>query len=1294
MRKQPLLALLGALSLTLLFAVAPPIALADSASDQNLAISILDRAGFDKGVCAVLGAADTTLALELADPNGFLVHVLDPSLEAVEQAQEQADVDDRYGRSLVVERRATGRLPYIDNILDLVLASHLAPDALNAESPTEILRVLRPEGIAILGQRKGVQPALTTNDLNAWAKSAGVESPEVTEDEFGTWIQLTKPAPSGMDEWTHWEHRPDNNPVSTDQVIKAPYMTQFLGPPYYIAMPAISVAAGGRIFTAMGHIAHHRREEPWLNTLVACNGYNGTMLWTKKLPDGYLVHRSAMIATADTLYLIHPDDGEGVVLLDPETGLEKDRVRFTRPRGEWKWIAIEGDVLYGLVGKKEDPKETTILRSEFTHWSWAGLSKGYYEETHPWGFGNDLVAYDLKQRKALWAHHEEGLIDSRGLAIGGGRLYFYCPDTHIGCLDAASGQTVWINPDPKIRELVEEPGVGLTSTPGFKTSCFALYTPEVLFYEGQTLMNVVAVSTKDGSLLWTLPKTSSNPNMMFLDGKLLVGIGEEGSTLVVEPLTGKILEDLGFAKRSCSRLTATPDSLFCRANPEGFTRFDRATKDILLNGAMRPACNDGAIGANGLLYTGPWLCDCNLSLMGRVVLRSDGGFNFKLPEDLSGRLETFADIDPDATIVSSPDDWATYRGSKARSASTAAEIGASVARIWTHKPSQPVKLTPPVIAGDLLVVGGEDGKVRGIQASTGSPKWTHRTAGPILQAPSVWNGRVYVGSGDGYAYCLEAATGKPLWRFRGAPVEDRTLIYGSIGSLWPINTGVLVEDGVAYFAAGIIDYDGTYVYALDAVTGKPLWANDSSGHLDPKIRKGVSAQGHLTALDGKLWMPGGNVISPAAYDLKTGQLVGANAGDGTPKANRGEEIGILDEKHLLLGGKLLYSARENVVDPGEFLAIPLDHPESGSGKSLARGKIAPAWNQDWFVFVNGRHTLPTCWSRESLSNYLAAESSATTPSPAVVWTATGLSGFDTVSLALAENAVLAVCEIPNSANLEPTWSLCALNPTNGGVLWRQMLGGAATPNSLAVDPSGRIVILREDGVLECYGSGEAFRAYVASLGELAKAGGKDRETALAGLNEAIQSGLDPETRKMVLSLFDQLGVKVNQTALESGCLVDWKVAGPFPYDALNPSDAVFINAPNLDVSGPYRIGESTHEWREVITGDPKGKVDLERMYGPLAQVAVYAYSEVTLDQDQDLLLKVGSNDGVIVWFNGEEVGRHEAGRGWRPDDDSYAVRGKKGVNKVVLKVLQLGNLWAFSARLTDPANEPVNLARE
>ena len=152
-------------------------------------------------------------------------------------------------------------------------------------------------------------------------------------------------------------------------------------------------------------------------------------------------------------------------------------------------------------------------------------------------------------------------------------------------------------------------------------------------------------------------------------------------------------------------------------------------------------------------------------------------------------------------------------------------------------------------------------------AQTGQLRWQFATAGPIKAPPTVWEGRAYVGSGDGYVYTLEAATGRLLWRFRAAPVERRIMVYGNLCSTWPVNTGVLVHDGVAYFAAGIVDHDGTYVYALDARTGRLQWQNNTCGHLSPELRKGVSAQGNLTIHGDQLLLAGGNQVSPAAFDL-------------------------------------------------------------------------------------------------------------------------------------------------------------------------------------------------------------------------------------------------------------------------------------------------------------------------------------------------------------------------------------------------------------------------------------------
>ncbi len=104
-------------------------------------------------------------------------------------------------------------------------------------------------------------------------------------------------------------------------------------------------------------------------------------------------------------------------------------------------------------------------------------------------------------------------------------------------------------------------------------------------------------------------------------------------------------------------------------------------------------------------------------------------------------------------------------------------------------------------------------------------------------------------------------------------------------------------------------------------------------------------------------------------------------------------------------------------------------------------------------------------------------------------------------------------------------------------------------------------------------------------------------------------------------------------------------------------------------------------------------MDLVELVGSKANVAAYAYAEVDLPQAGELLLKIGSNDGFKCWFNGQEVGRYDGGRGYSPDQDTLPVTAQQGLNKILLKISQHGGAWAFSARLTDQSGTPIDLAR-
>ncbi|NLY01583.1 MAG: PQQ-binding-like beta-propeller repeat protein [Rhodopirellula sp.] len=250
-----------------------------------------------------------------------------------------------------------------------------------------------------------------------------------------------------------------------------------------------------------------------------------------------------------------------------------------------------------------------------------------------------------------------------------------------------------------------------------------------------------------------------------------------------------------------------------------------------------------------------------------------------------------------AAAVARAGDWPTYRRDVARSGVTDEQVKPPLTDCWTYRPlhpPQPAWSEPnprpvggwyghnelrrvhfddafhvAVVGGTLYFGSSADGKVYALDAATGKMRWNVLTGGPVRLAPTVWRDKVYVSSDDGFVYCLRAADGKELWKFQGAPSPNKLLGSGKMISLWPVRTGVLVDDGIAYFGAGIFPAEGVAVYAVDAEDGKLIWRNDSCASA-PQSR--ISPQGYLLASKTRLFTPLGRV-SPAAFDRKDGRLL-------------------------------------------------------------------------------------------------------------------------------------------------------------------------------------------------------------------------------------------------------------------------------------------------------------------------------------------------------------------------------------------------------------------------------------
>jgi outer membrane protein assembly factor BamB len=219
-----------------------------------------------------------------------------------------------------------------------------------------------------------------------------------------------------------------------------------------------------------------------------------------------------------------------------------------------------------------------------------------------------------------------------------------------------------------------------------------------------------------------------------------------------------------------------------------------------------------------------------------------------------------------------------------------------------------------------------------------------------------------VGSADGWVYAFDVGTGKRLWRFRAAPIERRIPLYGKLISTWPVASGVLVHEGTAYFAAGLNDFDGTHVFALEAATGRIRWQNNTTGHLDAESRRGITCQGEMLLHEGKLYLAGGNTVSPAVFDAATGRCLNPPPTGMGSHAPRGRELVLVGNQVRATGQPFYSLPSAPVFDQSVQWTEPVVHAKNADlmfRPVLGKDKSKPP--SQWLVVALNPQTKQELW---------------------------------------------------------------------------------------------------------------------------------------------------------------------------------------------------------------------------------------------------------------------------------------------------------------------------------------------
>lgn len=296
-------------------------------------------------------------------------------------------------------------------------------------------------------------------------------------------------------------------------------------------------------------------------------------------------------------------------------------------------------------------------------------------------------------------------------------------------------------------------------------------------------------------------------------------------------------------------------------------------------------------------------------------------------------------------VLSSPltaQDWPCYGGDSERTFATKAKLTFPLKETWAWQSTTPQPAWPepgrelhridfdfcfePVIAAGLVLFGSSaDDSIHALDIQSGRPVWTFSTGGPIRFAPAIKEANCFVASDDGHLYCLDLKTGGLKWKVRGGPNDRMVIGNGRLISRWPLRSGVLVQEGVVYFSAGIWPSEGVFVHALDAETGKVVWTNDTCGlqyvdtaHTPASALGGVAPQGYLVASLGVLLVPTGR-STPAGFDIATGKLLYCNS-----------EV----HRYWWPGGTRTTAAAGFFFNPCTQGTFPFSHPRSDAAEPV------------------------------------------------------------------------------------------------------------------------------------------------------------------------------------------------------------------------------------------------------------------------------------------------------------------------------------------------------------------------
>ncbi len=911
----------------------------DSASE------ILGKSGVNAGFFVHLGAGDGELAQALKKNSATQVHGLEADAGLVAQGRKRLLASGDYG-DIALDRFSGSTLPYVDNLVNLLVA-----ESLGEVSEQEVLRVLVPNGVALI------------------------------RDADGAWQKLVKPRPKDIDEWSHYLHDASGNSVANDDVVGPPRHLQWVGSPRWsrhhdrMASMSALVSSGGRMFYIMDEGSRISIQLPPKWKLIGRDAFNGTVLWKRDilnwqthlwpLKSGPTQLSRRLVSSDDRVFVTLGYDAP-TTALDAATG----ETLLTYEDSAATEEIIHHDGLLFLVVRKDKAELADYVPVNGRVGDQAAVRQLFWNEEP-----RVLMAFEADTGKQLWA--KQSKIAPLTLAADHDHVYFH-DGVKIVSVNQRSGEMAWESSDVTRRE-------NFTFNFGPR---LVVHNDVVLYAGGDGKM--ISLDSKTGVELWKSEHPNSGyqspQDLMVMHGLVWCAPTTSGKDTGVftgrDPKTGEVKKefppdvDTYWFHHRCYIAKATQNYLMPSRTGIEFVDPDQEHWDI--HHWVRGGCLYGVMPCNGLTYAPPHNCACypEAKLFGFNALAPLAPTR-PIPAEVAeaGRLEQGPAFGEELGDFAAADgDWPTYRHDPTRSGNMSSPIDGQIESKWAVKLTG--RLTSPVVAGGTLFVAQIDTHTLfALDEETGEQKWTYTAGARIDSPPTIDSGRVLFGATDGWVYCLRATDGALIWRYRAAPLDRRTMAYEQLESLWPVHGSVLVRDGQVYCVAGRSNFldGGLRLLRLKLESGEKL-SETIMDETNPET--GNNIQEKLQILQMPVGLP--DILScdgehlfmkSQKFDLEGNRLeIGPNSGDfvGQVTKQRGPDahifapMGFLDDTWFHRSYWVL----------GQSFA-------GGHGGYYQAGRFAPSGrilvNGNGYVFGYGRKPEYLRWTTTLEHQLFAAE---------------------------------------------------------------------------------------------------------------------------------------------------------------------------------------------------------------------------------------------------------------------------------------------------------------------------------